>query len=60
MQAAQGPSAVFKGHTADKWAVGQEGDVHGREGQESVHDVRSGSSNAQEAKEEMSVVLFAY
>ena len=48
MQTAQGNTTMFIGHAADKRAVGEEGNVHGREGQESVHDVWGGGSDSQQ------------
>lgn len=41
---------MLESHTANKRAVCQEGNMHGREGEESMHNVRSLSSNAEEAR----------
>lgn len=47
VQAGQGNAAVLKSHVADATAVGQEGNVHGGKGQEGVHDVGSGGTDAE-------------
>lgn len=45
MQPTQGNSTVLKSHVADKAAVSQESDVHGRKGEQSMHHIGIGSTN---------------
>lgn len=45
MKTAESDTAVLKSHAADKRTVGKESDVHGREGEQSVHHVGSCGTN---------------
>ena len=49
MKTAQGITAIHKGHATDERAVGEEGNVHGREGKQGIHDIGSCRSDSQQA-----------
>lgn len=47
MQATEGDSTMLKSHVTNKAAVGEEGNVHGRKGKQSMHDIRGSGCNAE-------------
>lgn len=46
MQTTQGNASVFESHAANQGTICKEGNVHGREGKEGVHDKWGGSTNS--------------
>lgn len=57
METAESGTTVLESHATDKRAVGQEGNVHGGEGQESVHDIWSFRTNTEKTGESANVPL---
>lgn len=51
VKSAQGDSPMFKGHASDQGAVGEESNVHGREGKQSVHHVRGCGTNSEQSRQ---------
>lgn len=51
MKAAKGDATMLKGHAADQRAVGEESNVHGRKGEQSVHHIRRGGTDSEETGE---------
>jgi hypothetical protein len=49
LQTTQSVASIHESHATNERAVGEEGNVHGREGQQGVHDVGSGGTNPQQA-----------
>lgn len=48
VKATESDATVLEGQAADKRAVGEEGDVHGRKGEQGVHHIGRRGTNVQE------------
>ncbi len=55
METTQSNATMLKSHSADKRAVGKEGNVHGRKGEESMHHVGGGRTDSQQAKKQQEI-----
>lgn len=50
MEATQSDSLVLKCHAANQRAIGEKGNVHSRESQQSVHHIRRAGTNLQKGR----------
>lgn len=58
MKSVQSDALVLEGHAPDQGAVGEERNVHGGEGKQSVHDIWRRGANLEETGQNYQCVFF--